>query len=115
MKQRGDIVYEDGKLSVEIGKRIYDRRKQIGMTQEKLSEIAETTPQAISNYERGERELKASVIIKISAALNVTTDYLLTGKSGALSAFLETDEISERDLQIISDIIKKCIHLAKDE
>ncbi len=106
-------MYEDGKLSVEIGKRIYARRKQIGMTQEKLSEIADTTPQAISNYERGERELKAGTIIKIASALNVTADYLLTGKSGALSALSKTDEISESDLQIINDIIDKCIQLAK--
>ncbi len=108
-------MYEEGKLSVEIGKRIFERRKQMGITQERLSEIADTTPQAISNYERGERELKAGVIIKIAEGLNVTADYLLTGKSDFLFSHFKTDEISERDFNTINDIIEKCLDLAKGE
>ena len=108
-------MYEEGKLSVEIGKRIFERRKQMGITQERLSEIADTTPQAISNYERGERELKAGVIIKIAEGLNVTADYLLTGKSDFLYSRSKTDEISESDLHTINDIIEKCFNLAKSE
>lgn len=57
IKQRGDKVNEDKKLNLDIGKRIYERRRQAGITQERLAELADTTPQAISNYERGEREL----------------------------------------------------------
>lgn len=57
IKQRGDEVNEDKKLNLDIGKRIYERRRQAGITQERLAELADTTPQAISNYERGEREL----------------------------------------------------------
>ena len=56
---------ENRKAATEIGQRIYTRRKQLGMTQEQLCEMAGTTPQAISNYERGERELKASAVVKI--------------------------------------------------
>lgn len=108
-------MYEEGKLSVEIGKRIFERRKQIGITQERLAEIADTTPQAISNYERGERELKAGVIIKIAEGLNVTTDYLLTGNSNSLFSQSKADGISDNDLQTINDIIEKCFNLAKNE
>lgn len=105
----------DSRISEEIGKRIFERRKQIGMTQEKLAELADTTPQAISNYERGERELKASIILKISAALNITADYLLTGKSKSFSfvTFSKLSDLEGNELQIVSDIVEKCIELTK--
>lgn len=98
-----------------IGKRIYERRRELSMTQEKLSELSDTTPQAISNYERGERELKAGTIIKIADALNVSTDYLLIGNSAALSGAVESElsHLNENDALVINDIIRKCIKLAK--
>lgn len=101
--------------STEIGRRIYERRKQLNMTQETLSELAETTPQAISNYERGERELKASVIVKISEALNTTTDYILTGRENVFSIENNTDGISPRDKSTIFEIVEKCISLTKKD
>lgn len=98
------------KLSLEIGKRIYDRRKQLGLTQETLSELTDTTPQAISNYERGERELKATTIIKMAKALNVTSDYLLTGNDYSIKDLISDIEPEKQNL--IIDIINKCIKLS---
>ncbi len=98
--------------NIEIGKRIYERRKQLNITQEKLSELADTTPQAISNYERGERELKASIIIKISRALNTTTDYILTGNDNAF-VLDDIEDITDEDRVTIFEIVEKCIKLLK--
>lgn len=98
--------------NIEIGKRIYERRKQLNITQEKLSELADTTPQAISNYERGERELKASIIVKISRALNTTTDYILTGNDNAFSLG-DIEDITDKDKATIFEIVEKCIELLK--
>ncbi len=98
--------------NIEIGKRIYERRKQLNITQEKLSELADTTPQAISNYERGERELKASIIIKISRALNTTTDYILTGNDNAF-VLNDIEDITDEDRATIFEIVEKCIKLLK--
>lgn len=104
---------EELTCNYEIGKRIYDRRKQLNMTQETLSELSETTPQAISNYERGERELKASVIIKIANALNTTTDYILLGKSNLFCIKNDLKDISQEDKNTIYEIVEKCIGLIK--
>ena len=38
-----------------MGKRIHDRRKQLHMTQEKLSELANITPQTVSTAELGQK------------------------------------------------------------
>lgn len=67
------------------------------MTQESLSEITGSTPQAISNYERGERELRAGMIIKMADALRDTTDYLLTGKSNSITFSTKFNNLSQDD------------------
>ena len=98
-------------LTYDIGKRIFDRRKQLNITQEQLSELCDTTPQAISNYERGERELKASTIVKMATALSISIDYLLTGNDLTVTD-LVTD-ISPEKQSLIRDILNKCVELSK--
>lgn len=66
-------------LLIQIGKRILDRRKQLRLTQEDLAELANITPQTVSSAELGKKALRPENIIKICAALNISTDYLLRG------------------------------------
>ena len=63
----------------EIGKRILDRRKQLGLTQEALAEKAEVTTQFVSYAESGKRAMRPENLLKISEALGVSADDLLTG------------------------------------
>ena len=49
------------------------------MTQEALAELADVSYQTISSAELGKKALRPENIIKISQALQVSTDYLLTG------------------------------------
>ena len=42
-------------LLKDMGKRIFDRRKQLNMTQETLAELAHVTPQTISTAELGQK------------------------------------------------------------
>ena len=65
----------------QIGRRICERRQVLGITQEKLAEQMDVSVQMISNMERGNKEVKISNLIKLSKILDVTTDYILTGKS----------------------------------
>ena len=64
----------------EMGARIIARRKQLRLTQEELAEAAGVTPQTVSTAELGKKALRPSNIIKICAALSVSTDYLLLGR-----------------------------------
>lgn len=68
-------------LLAEMGNRLVERRKQRGLTQEKVAELAGVTPQMISTAERGEKALRPENIVKICRALDISTDYLLTGKT----------------------------------
>jgi len=66
-------------LLTDMGLRIAGLRKELGLTQEELAERAGITSQTVSTAELGKKALRPENIVKISRALGVSTDYLLTG------------------------------------
>jgi len=64
---------------MEIGQRLSARRKQLGMTQEKLAEQAHVTAQTISYAELGKKAMRADTIVSVCGALKISADYLLFG------------------------------------
>lgn len=63
-----------------MGQRIFSLRKKKGLTQEGLANLAGVSYQTISTAELGKKALRPENIVKLSQALGVSTDYLLTGK-----------------------------------
>ena len=63
----------------EIGKRIQNKRKELKITQEKLSEIIDVSPSYISEIERGSSICSLSTIVNIAKNLDVSLDYLVFG------------------------------------
>ena len=62
---------------VDMGKRISERRKKMGLTQEALAERGDMTTQFVSYAEAGKRAMRPENLLKISSALGVSADYLL--------------------------------------
>ena len=86
----------DTKLCLEdMGRRIYERRKKLGLTQEALAERGDTTTQFISYAEMGKRAMRPENLLRVAAALGVSADYLLTG------------DIIDKDLLILADKLRK--------
>lgn len=52
----------------EVGKRLYERRKQLRMTQEELAERVGITAQTISTAELGKKAMRADTIIRVCGA-----------------------------------------------
>ena len=73
---------DKNKLYKEMGHRIRDSRKKSHLSQEQLAEMMNVTPQMISNAENGTKSIRPENIIKFSEALDISCDYLLTGKGG---------------------------------
>lgn len=63
----------------EIGTRIRFKRKEIALTQEKLSELIDVCPSYISEIERGYSIPSLATIYKISVILHCSLDYLVFG------------------------------------
>jgi len=62
---------------VAVETRIVQRRKELGLNQTELANKAGLKPSAISQYESGERKPSYEALIKLSGALQVSTDYLI--------------------------------------
>lgn len=95
----------------EVGKRIIERRKKLGITQEALAEISDVTTQFVSYAESGKRAMRPENLLKIANALGVSTDYLLTGDIVDKDLLLLSDKLSKltpSQLRIIENIIDEC-------
>ena len=60
---------ENELLLQQIGKRIIERRKKLGLTQEALAEKGDMTTQFVSYAESGKRAMRPENLLKISSAL----------------------------------------------
>ena len=72
-------MIEYDKTLSNMGKRIVEKRIQLGLSQEELAEKAGITVQMLSTAERGAKGMRPINLWKISDALGVSTDYLLKG------------------------------------
>lgn len=104
-------------LLKEMGKRILDRRKQLRMTQEKLAELANITPQTVSTAELGQKAMRPDTIIKISTALKISTDYLLLGKvtkDDQMLLFPDVSGLTANQYRYLEDIIGSFVAAIKE-
>ena len=99
-------------LAVEIGARIAARRKQLGWTQEQAAERSGLSHQFFACVERGLKNIRAESIIRISKAMDISTDYILLGISSDidrnyLAGLLEP--LDEVQLKCMEEIIKNFV------
>lgn len=95
-----------------IGKRIQNRRKQLMITQEQLADMMNVSIQMVSNLERGNKAIRIDNLINLSHILDISTDYILTGKEtvddiGALTARIE--QLSNQDREMIEMLVDYCL------
>ena len=67
-----------------VSERISKKREELNLSQTDLAKRAGLKPPAISQYESGLRSPSYEALIKLSNALGVTTDYLISGKEERL-------------------------------
>ena len=95
-----------------IGKRIQSRRKQQGYTQEQLAEFMNVSIQMVSNLERGNKAIRIDNLINLSQILDISTDYILTGKATADDMEALTSRIaklSSKERNMIEMLIDHCL------
>ena len=72
----------------EVGKRISKRRKELGLKQRQVNEMAELSDKYLSNIETARSIPSIDVLMRICKVLKVTPDYFLVG---SVNAYNETD------------------------
>lgn len=95
-----------------IGKRIQNRRKQLMLTQEQLADMMNVSIQMVSNLERGNKAIRIDNLINLSQILDISTDYILTGKEttddiGVLTARIA--QLPDEDRKMIELLVEYCL------
>ncbi len=65
----------------EVGKRISARRKELGLKQREVTELAELSDKYLSNIERATSVISIDVLMKLCAVLNSTPNDFLLGST----------------------------------
>jgi len=94
-------------LNLEIGQRIRLIREAQKKTREQIAELAEISPHFLFEIETGRKTMKAKTIINLAKALNVSTDFILTGNTTPLAKIVNNLEGLEPDkLNLAEEFIK---------
>ena len=99
-----------------MGKRIYELRKHLRLSQEELAARANTTKQTISLAEKGKQDLRAGNAAKIAEAPGVSTDYLLKGtriESDDMTLDKRIRTLNNDQYAFIADTINKFVDLCE--
>ena len=80
-------------------------RARYGLSQKQVADKIKVSPSVISGYETGERTPSTDVLLALSVIYNCSTDYLLGRESIAPRAVLDTDGLTDRQIQAIQNLI----------
>ena len=64
-----------------IGHRIKERRKELKLTQVQIKELCGISNGNLSDFENGNKTPSANSLVALSKALQVSTDWILTGEN----------------------------------
>ena len=68
---------EEKRFFVELGARIAELRKELGLTQQQLAEALDTTQQQVASYENARLRVPASMLPRLARVLGVTLEMLI--------------------------------------
>ena len=101
---------------IEIGNRIRIKRKEMKLTQEKLSEFIDVSPSYISEIERGSSICSLQTISNIAITLNTNLDYLVFGINNTNSDTTFTEILSsipKKNQKLFVDLCENISHSLK--
>ena len=100
-------------ILVQIGKRLYKRRKEMGLTQEAMAERLGMSLTFYGGIERGSKGLSLEKILLVYEQTGMDPDYLLTGKGPLDQAVMEIFKSCPEEKrpvleQILSNLTELC-------
>ena len=69
-----------------IGSRIWECRKKLGYSREKLAEVADVSNSFLAEVEHGTKNFSVPVLSRLCKALVVSADYLMFGRDDTADA-----------------------------
>ena len=95
---------------IKMGDRIAYRRKELKMTQEELAEKLDVSIPMISNLEQGKKAIRPENLAKLCSILDLSADYILTGKvitkNDIPDIFEGVENFSKEEISLITKLLE---------
>ena len=95
---------------IEIGQRLRQRRQELGLTREKMSELADIGTGYYGQLEVGTSQMSFDTLIKLSRSMHLSMEYILFGegeKPGDPSAMIDLlRRCTPRELKLAEEVLK---------
>lgn len=95
---------------IEIGQRLRQRRQELGLTREKMSELADIGIGYYGQPEVGTSQMSIDTLIKLSRSMHLSMEYILFGegeKPGDPSAMIDLlQRCTPRELKLAEEVLK---------
>ena len=95
---------------MEIGQRLRQRRNELGLTREKMSELADIGAGYYGQLEVGTSQMSVDTLLKLSGAMHLPMEYILLGEGwepGDPSAVMDLlKRCSPRELKLAEEVVK---------
>lgn len=108
------------KLQVQVGRRVRAMRLARGMTMAALAEAADMSVQYISEIEHGKKSMTLEKLRNLTAALDVSADYLLFGdrrgmeRADAQMVLALLQEMTPLDRELLLHLLEKLTGLLRE-
>ena len=96
-------------LYVEIGERLRQQRKKMGMTQEETAELLGISPTYYGEIERGNRKLSIQKVLTVYEKMGLEPTYLLTGEGISGKAMLDIFKGCPKGKEPVLEQVLRCI------
>lgn len=80
-------------------------RSKNGLSQKQVADRICVSPSVVSGYETGERTPSTDVLLSLSYLYNCSTDYLLGKQTTEPSVALDTEGLTDKQIQAIITLI----------
>ncbi|MBQ3181068.1 MAG: helix-turn-helix domain-containing protein [Firmicutes bacterium] len=95
---------------VEIGQRLRERRQQLGLTRDKMSELADIGSGYYGQLEVGTSQMSIDTLIKLSRSMHLPMEYILFGtgyQPGDPDAVIDLlQHCTPRELSLAREVLK---------
>lgn len=95
---------------IEIGQRLRRRRNELGLTREKMSELADIGAGYYGQLEVGTSQMSVDTLLKLSGAMHLPMEYILLGEGwepGDPSAVMDLlKRCTPRELKLAEEALK---------
>lgn len=95
---------------IELGQRLRQRRQELGLTREKMAELADIGTGYYGQLEVGTSQMSIDTLVKLSGSMHLPMEYILLGNGyepGDASPVIDLlSHCTSRELALAEDVLK---------